>query len=210
MSEKDCIVGIAGGTASGKTTIVRRIKEKFGDDIVVINHDSYYKAHDDLSYEDRSRLNYDHPASFDTDLMIADVKKLKNNEEIDMPVYDYTVHNRSDATVHVVPKKVIIVEGILILENKELRDLMDIKVFVETDADERLMHRIRRDMVERARSIDSILTQYSETVKPMHEQFVEPSKKYADIIIPRGGENLTGISILQEHLNLVLSNGAGK
>ncbi|WP_029232791.1 uridine kinase [Butyrivibrio sp. VCB2006] len=205
MSDKVCIVGIAGGTASGKTTIVRRIKEKFGDDIVVINHDSYYKAHDDLSYEDRSRLNYDHPASFDTDLMISDVMKLKNNQEIDMPVYDYTVHNRSDATVHVVPKKVIIVEGILILENKELRDLMDIKVFVETDADERLMRRIRRDMVERARSIDSILTQYAETVKPMHEQFVEPSKKYADIIIPRGGENLTGISILQEHLNLVLN-----
>lgn len=205
MSDKICIVGIAGGTASGKTTIVRKIKEKFGDDIVVINHDSYYKAHDDLSYEDRSRLNYDHPESFDTDLMIADVKKLKNNEAIDMPVYDYTVHNRSDATVHVVPKKVIIVEGILILENKELRDLMDIKVFVETDADERLMRRIRRDMIERARSIDSILTQYTETVKPMHEQFVEPSKKYADIIIPRGGENLTGISILQEHLNLMLN-----
>ena len=205
MNEMICIVGIAGGTASGKTTIVRRIKEKFGDDIVVINHDSYYKAHDDLSYEDRSRLNYDHPESFDTDLMIQDVKKLKNNEPIDMPVYDYTIHNRADAIVHVVPKKVIIIEGILILENKELRDLMDIKVFVDTDADERLMRRIRRDMVERARSIESILTQYSETVKPMHEQFVEPSKKYADIIIPRGGENLTGISILQEHLNLVLN-----
>ncbi|WP_022779687.1 uridine kinase [Butyrivibrio sp. AE3009] len=205
MSEKICIVGIAGGTASGKTTIVRKIKENFGDDIVVINHDSYYKAHDDLSYEDRSRLNYDHPASFDTDLMIEDIKKLKNNQEIDMPVYDYTIHNRSDATVHVVPKKVIIVEGILILENKELRDLMDIKVFVETDADERLMRRIRRDMVERARSIDSILMQYRETVKPMHEQFVEPSKKYADIIIPRGGENTTGIGILQEHLKLVMS-----
>ncbi len=204
MSDKVCIVGIAGGTASGKTTIVRKIKEKFGDDIVVINHDSYYKAHDDLSYEDRSRLNYDHPESFDTDLMIEDVKKLKNNIAIDMPVYDYTVHNRSDATVHIVPKKVIIVEGILILENKELRDLMDIKVFVETDADERLMRRIRRDMMERARSIDSILTQYTETVKPMHEQFVEPSKKYADIIIPRGGENLTGISILQEHLKLMM------
>ncbi len=205
MSEKICIVGIAGGTASGKTTIVRKIKENFGDDIVVINHDSYYKAHDDLSYEDRSRLNYDHPASFDTDLMIEDIKKLKNNQAIDMPVYDYTIHNRSDATVHVVPKKVIIVEGILILENKELRDLMDIKVFVETDADERLMRRIRRDMVERARSIDSILMQYRETVKPMHEQFVEPSKKYADIIIPRGGENTTGIGILQEHLKLVMS-----
>lgn len=204
MSNKICIVGIAGGTASGKTTIVRKIKEEFGDDIVVINHDSYYKAHDDLSYEDRSRLNYDHPASFDTDLMIEDVKKLKENIPIDMPVYDYTIHNRSDATIHVVPKKVIIVEGILILENKELRDLMDIKVFVETDADERLMRRIRRDMLERARSIESILTQYTETVKPMHEQFVEPSKKYADIIIPRGGENVTGIRILQEHLKLMM------
>ncbi len=205
MSGKVCIVGIAGGTASGKTTIVRKIKEKFGDDIAVINHDSYYKAHNDLTYEDRSRLNYDHPASFDTDLMIEDVKKLKNNIEIDMPVYDYTIHNRSDATVHVVPKKVIILEGILILESKALRDLMDIKVFVDTDADERLMRRIRRDMIERARSIESILTQYTETVKPMHEQFVEPSKKYADIIIPRGGENTTGISILQEHLKLMMA-----
>ena len=204
MNDKVCIVGIAGGTASGKTTIVRMIKEKFGDDIVVINHDSYYKAHNDLSYEDRTRLNYDHPESFDTDLLIEDVKKLKNNIASDVPVYDYTIHNRADETVHVIPKKVIIVEGILILENKELRDLMDIKVFVETDADERLMRRIRRDMVERARSIDSILKQYTETVKPMHEQFVEPSKKYADIIIPRGGENLTGISILQEHLKLMM------
>lgn len=204
MNDKVCIVGIAGGTASGKTTIVRMIKEKFGDDIVVINHDSYYKAHNDLSYEDRTRLNYDHPESFDTDLLIEDVKKLKNNIAIDVPVYDYTIHNRADETVHVIPKKVIIVEGILILENKELRELMDIKVFVETDADERLMRRIRRDMVERARSIDSILKQYTETVKPMHEQFVEPSKKYADIIIPRGGENLTGISILQEHLKLMM------
>ncbi len=206
MSDKVCIVGIAGGTASGKTTIVRKIKEKFGDDIAVINHDSYYKAHDDLSYEDRSRLNYDHPASFDTDLMISDVKKLKENIPIDMPVYDYTIHNRADSTIHVVPKKVIILEGILILESRELRDLMDIKVFVDTDADERLMRRIRRDMIERARSIESILAQYTETVKPMHEQFVEPSKKYADIIIPRGGENLTGISILQEHLKLMMAD----
>ncbi len=205
MSDKVCIVGIAGGTASGKTTIVRKIKEKFGDDIAVINHDSYYKAHDDLTYEDRSRLNYDHPKAFDTNLMIEDVKKIKNNIAIDMPVYDYTIHNRSDETVHVMPKKVIILEGILILENAELRDLMDIKVFVDTDADERLMRRIKRDMVERARSIDSILVQYKETVKPMHEQFVEPSKKYADIIIPRGGENTTGINILIEHLKLMMA-----
>lgn len=204
MQGKICIVGIAGGTASGKTTIVRKIKENFGDDIVVINHDSYYKAHSDLSYEDRSKLNYDHPDSFDTQMMIEDVKKLKNNEEVDIPVYDFSVHNRADATVHIVPKNVIILEGILVLENKELRDLMDIKVFVDTDADERLMRRIRRDMVERARSIESILNQYADTVKPMHEQFIEPSKKYADIIIPRGGENLTGINILQQHIKSML------
>lgn len=200
MQGKICIVGVAGGTASGKTTIVRKIKENFGDDIVVINHDSYYKAHNDLSYEDRSKLNYDHPDSFDTQMMIEDVKKLKNNEEVDIPVYDFSVHNRADATVHIVPKNVII----LVLENKELRDLMDIKVFVDTDADERLMRRIRRDMAERARSIESILNQYADTVKPMHEQFVEPSKKYADIIIPRGGENVTGINILQQHIKSML------
>jgi len=204
MQGKICIVGVAGGTASGKTTIVRKIKENFGDDIVVINHDSYYKAHNDLSYEDRSKLNYDHPDSFDTQMMIEDVKKLKNNEEVDIPVYDFSVHNRADATVHIVPKNVIILEGILVLENKELRNLMDIKVFVDTDADERLMRRIRRDMAERARSIESILNQYADTVKPMHEQFVEPSKKYADIIIPRGGENVTGINILQQHIKSML------
>ncbi len=204
MTDKICIVGIAGGTASGKTTIVRKIKESFGDDIVVINHDSYYKAHNDLSYEDRTKLNYDHPDSFDTERMIEDVQKLKNNEEVDIPVYDFSIHNRVDATVHIIPKNVIIIEGILVLENKALRDLMDIKVFVDTDADERLMRRIRRDMEERARSIDSILTQYRDTVKPMHEQFIEPSKKYADIIIPRGGENLTGIAILQQHLKMML------
>ncbi|SFU87263.1 uridine kinase [Butyrivibrio sp. INlla21] len=204
MANKVCIVGIAGGTASGKTTIVRKIKESFGDDIVVINHDSYYKAHNDLSYEDRTRLNYDHPDAFDTERMIEDVKKLKNNEEVDIPIYDFSIHNRVDATVHIIPKNVIILEGILVLENKELRDLMDIKVFVDTDADERLMRRIIRDMSERARSIESILTQYRDTVKPMHEQFIEPSKKYADIIIPRGGENLTGIGILQQHLKLML------
>ena len=202
--DRICVVGIAGGSASGKTTIVSQIKEAFGDDIVVISHDSYYKAHDELPFDERSRLNYDHPNSFDTELMVEDIKKLKNNQEIDVPVYDYTIHNRTDQTVHVIPKKVIIVEGILILENADLRDMMDIKVFVETDADERLMRRIRRDVSERGRSVDSILNQYAQTVKPMHEQFVEPSKKYADLIIPRGGENLTGINILMEHLKSML------
>lgn len=206
MTDKICIVGIAGGTASGKTTIVRKIKESFGDDIVVINHDSYYKAHDDLSYEDRSKLNYDHPDAFDTDMMIEHIKMLKENKEVDIPVYDFSIHNRADSTVHVFPKKVIIVEGILVLENRELRDLMDIKVYVDTDADERLMRRITRDMAERARSIESILSQYRDTVKPMHEQFIEPNKKYADIIIPRGGENTTGIAILQQHLKMVMGD----
>ena len=201
---KVCIVGIAGGSASGKTTIVNRIREKFGDDIVVISHDSYYKAHNDLSYDERSRLNYDHPSSFDTERLIEDVKKLKNGEEVDIPVYDYAIHNRSEQTIHIKPKPVILLEGILILENKELRDLMDVKVFVDTDADERLMRRIRRDTIERARSVDSVLTQYAQTVKPMHEQFIEPSKKYADLIIPRGGENLTGINIFTEHLQTML------
>ena len=200
-----CIVGIAGGSASGKTTIVNRIKQTFGEDIVVISHDSYYKAHDELNYDQRARLNYDHPESFDTQLMIDDIKSLRKNHEIDIPVYDFTVHNRSkNETVHIVPKKVIIVEGILILENEQLRSLMDIKVFVDADADERLMRRMKRDMIERARSVESVLTQYEQTVKPMHEQFIEPSKKYADIIIPRGGENSTGIFILQEHLKHML------
>lgn len=198
--KKIFVVGVAGGSASGKTTIVNRIKEYFGTDITVISHDSYYKAHDEMPYEERCKLNYDHPDSFESDKMAEDVRKLIKGNEIQMPVYDYTIHNRSKETVTVEPRQVIIVEGILILENKELRDLMDVKIYVDTDADERLMRRIKRDMKERARSIESILSQYSETVKPMHEEFVEPSKKYADVIIPRGGENTAGIAMLQEYL----------
>lgn len=199
------VVGVAGGSASGKTTIVKRIEEYFGEDIVVLGHDSYYKAHDDMSFEERSQLNYDHPNSFDTERMAEDVRKLIKGQAVDIPVYDYTIHNRSDRTEHIEPKNVIIIEGILILENKELRDLMDAKIYVDTDADERLMRRIRRDMVERGRSIDSILDQYADTVKPMHEEFIEPSKRYADVIIPRGGENVTGITMLQEYLKHLLS-----
>lgn len=198
--KKTCVVGVAGGSASGKTTIVNKIREYFGSDIVVISHDSYYKAHNDMPFSERCKLNYDHPESFETTKMAEDVRQLMAGNSIEMPIYDYTIHNRSDETVLIEPRKVIIVEGILILENKELRDLMDVKVYVDTDADERLMRRIKRDMQERARSIDSILEQYSETVKPMHEEFVEPSKKYADVIIPRGGENQAGINMLQEYL----------
>ncbi len=196
MSEKICVLGVAGGSASGKTTIINKLQDFFGEDIAVISHDSYYKAHPEMSYEERSQLNYDHPDSFESDRMAEDVRKLIKGYAIDMPVYDYVIHNRSDQTIRIEPKTVIVMEGILILENKELRDLMDIKIFVDTDADERLMRRIKRDMIERGRSIESIIDQYAKTVKPMHEEFVEPSKKHADIIIPRGGENEAGIEML--------------
>ena len=204
MKKDICIVGIAGGSASGKTTIVNNIKELFQNDIELISHDNYYLSNDDKTMEERVKLNYDHPSSFDTDKMIEDVKKLKAGEIIYRPVYDYTQHTRAEEVVEVHPKKVIILEGILILEDPRLRDLMDIKVFVDTDADERLMRRILRDTQERGRTVESVLNQYVTTVKPMHEQFVKPSKKYADIIIPRGGENKIGIHILQEHLKLML------
>ena len=154
-----------------------------------------------MSFEERSKLNYDHPDSFESDRMAEDVRKLIKGYAIDMPVYDYVNHNRSEETIRIEPKTVIVMEGILILENKELRDLMDIKIFVDTDADERLMRRIQRDMIERGRSIESIIGQYSDTVKPMHEEFVEPSKKHADIIIPRGGENAAGLDMLITYMN---------
>ncbi|MCD8036538.1 MAG: uridine kinase [Clostridiales bacterium] len=199
-----CIIGIAGGTASGKTTIVNKLKQLFENDVELISHDCYYKAHDDMPYEERAKLNYDHPSSFDTDRMIEDIIALKQGKTIYRPVYDFSIHNRVPETVKVEPKKVILVEGILIFENKQLRDLMDIKIFVDTDADERLMRRIVRDMKYRGRTIESIINQYQATVKPMHEEFVEPSKKYADIIIPRGGENVAAMSILEGHLNIML------
>ena len=196
MKKDICIVGIAGGSASGKTTIVNNIKELFQNDIELISHDNYYLSNDDKTMEERVKLNYDHPSSFDTYKMIEDVKKLKEGEIIYRPVYDYTQHTRAKEVVEVHPKKVIILEGILILEDPRLRDLMDIKVFADTDADERLMRRILRDTQERGRTVESVLNQYVTTVKPMHEQFVEPSKKYADIIMPEGGQNEVAIDIV--------------
>lgn len=198
------VIGVAGGTASGKTTIVNIIKEYFGEDIELINHDCYYKAQDDLSFEERTKQNYDHPNSFDTMRMVEDVLALKSGKVIERPVYDYTMHTRAKETVTVYPKKILMLEGILILEDERLRKLMDLKIFVDTDADERLMRRITRDMAERGRSVESVLTQYRDTVKPMHEQFVEPSKKYADIIIPRGGENTAAVSILKHYFHAIL------
>lgn len=198
------IVGIAGGSASGKTTIIRQLKDTFQNDITVISHDYYYWAHDDLPLEARAKLNYDHPRSFETSKLISDINELKNGRAVDIPIYDFTLHTRKKETLRIEPKPVILVEGILILEDKNLRELMDLKVFVDADADERLLRRILRDTKERGRSVESILTQYISSVKPMHEEFVEPSKKYADVIIPRGGKNEPAVKMLIEYLHTML------
>lgn len=200
MSGKVMIIGIAGGTGSGKTTITRRLVQRFGKDVSVVYHDNYYKAHHGMTYEERARLNYDHPNAFDTDLLIRDLRELKDGKEIYCPVYDYTIHDRSEKTVKVSPSKVIIVEGILIFENKELCDLMDIKIFVDTDADVRILRRIVRDVRDRGRTLESVIDQYLTTVKPMHEQFVEPSKRNADIIIPQGGHNKVAMDMVMERV----------
>lgn len=202
--EKVIVIGIAGGTGSGKSTMVNRIKEEFADQITMLSHDYYYKRHD-IPFEERNKLNYDHPNAFDTDLMIEHVKALKEWKEIERPVYDFTIHNRVDETVTVKPAKVIVVEGILIFENKELRDLCDIKVYVDTDADVRILRRILRDVNQRGRTLDSVVTQYLTTVKLMHEQFVEPSKKFADIIVPEGGYNLVALEMLNERIHALLN-----
>ena len=200
------IVAIAGGSASGKSTIVKIIAEKFKDDLVVVGHDNYYRAHDDIDFEERKLLNYDHPQAFDTDLFCEDLKKLLAGLEIDMPLYDYKIHTRSKETIKLRAKKIILIEGILVLYDKKIRELTDTKVFVDADSDIRLKRRILRDTVERGRSLESCLTQYIEQVKPMHEKYVEPSKKYADIIIPRGAKNTKGIEILSKHIDNMIGN----
>ena len=199
------VIGVAGGTGSGKSTLVKRLQEAFcNEDVVTICHDFYYKAHPELTYEERTRLNYDHPDAFDTWLMIEHIKALKEGKAVECPTYSFIEHNRADKTLRLEPSKVIIVDGILIFENKELRDIMDIKVFVDTDADVRLARRILRDVRERGRSMESVISQYSSTVKPMHEQFVEPSKRHADIIIPEGGFNSVAVSMLISNIRSIL------
>ena len=225
------LIGIAGGTGSGKTTLADKLVESFGrDEVSILRHDNYYKRHDDIpfeeraklnydhhdnyykrqvgkTYEERTRVNYDHPDAFDTDLLCQHILELKAGKSIEMPVYDYAMQNRSDKTILVHPAPVIVLEGILLFVEKDLCDLMDIKVFVDTDADVRILRRILRDVKERGRSLDSVVTQYLTTVKPMHEQFVEPSKRRADVIIPEGGQNTVALEMLIErvrkHLNLV-------
>ncbi len=174
--------------------------ERFGSEVTVLYHDNYYKARHDLTYDERVRLNYDHPDAFDTDRMIEDLARLKRGETIECPLYDYTIYDRSDQILIVRPTRVIIVEGILIFHSKALRDLMDIKLFVDADADERILRRIVRDVKERGRSLDSVISQYLQTVKPMHEAFVEPSKRYADVIIPEGGMNQVAVDMVMNRV----------
>lgn len=202
---KVTVIGVAGGTGSGKSTLVKRLQEAFvGDDVATLCHDYYYKAHDDLTYDERTRLNYDHPQAFDTDMMVEHIKALKENVAVSRPVYSFVDHNRTGETITVKPSKVIIVDGILIFENRELRDLMDMKVYVDTDADIRLARRILRDVCDRGRSMQSVIDQYVTTVKPMHDEFVEPSKKYADVIIPEGGFNSVAVSMLIQNIRSLI------
>ncbi|PKM52239.1 MAG: uridine kinase [Firmicutes bacterium HGW-Firmicutes-7] len=200
------IIGIAGGTGSGKTTLVNKLNEALGDEVLTLTHDYYYKAYSHLPFEERALLNYDHPNAFDTESFVQDLIKLKEGISIERPCYDFSRHTRSKETVIEIPKKVIIVEGILIFENIELRNLFDIKVFVDTDADVRIIRRLLRDVKERGRELDSVVSQYLNTVKIMHEEFVEPSKKYADIIIPQGGYNKVACAMLLDRIRVLLIN----
>ena len=206
MSEGPVIIGVTGGSGSGKTSVCREIFKQFqGKSIMMLEHDSYYKDQSHMSFEERLETNYDHPLAFDTDLLIEQLKQLMAGEAVDIPVYDYTNHTRSEEVIHQEPKEVIILEGIMILENQRLRDLMDIKIFVDTDDDLRIIRRIQRDMTERGRSLDSIIDQYIGVVKKMHEQFIEPTKKYADVIIPEGAHNTVAIDLMVSKIRMILN-----
>jgi uridine kinase len=202
-SRPPVVIGVAGGSGSGKTTVVRRIVESLGpDQVTVLEHDRYYRDRNDLRLEERAALNYDHPDALETDLLVEHVRELKAGHTIEVPLYDFTRHARRADTHTVAPRKAIIVEGILIFTDRPLRDLMDVKVFVDADADTRFIRRMKRDLAERGRSVDSVVEQYLGTVKPMHFEFVEPTKRYADLIIPVGGHNAVAIDMM---LSLVRS-----
>ena len=204
MELNPIIIGIAGGTGSGKSTLADNIRKEFANNITMLSHDYYYKSNSHLSFDERKKLNYDHPDAFDTDLLIEHLNKLKKGEVIYRPNYSFVTHLREEQTVEVVPKKVILLDGILIFENKELRDMMDIKIFVDTDADIRFIRRLVRDVSDRGRTLESVIEQYTTTVKPMHEQFVEPSKKYADIIVPEGGYNHVALNMIIEKIRSII------
>ena len=200
------IIGIAGGTGSGKTTVVRRIAKALPPHCAaVIPLDSYYNDTSDMTPEERRQINFDHPDAFDWKLLTEHIKKLKNGEAIEQPTYSYIESNRQKETIHVEPKPVIIIEGIMTLHYKKLRDMMDLKIFVDTDSDVRLIRNIRRDVVERGRTVDMVLDRYEKVLKPMHEQFIEPTKKFADLIVPWGGDNRTGINILRTYIEGIVT-----
>lgn len=208
--KRPIIIGVTGGSGSGKTTVSQAIyHELAGKSIMIIAQDTYYNDQAEMSMDERKAVNYDHPLAFDTDLLISDLTKLLHNESIEMPVYNYAQFTRSEETIHTEPREVIILEGILILDDPRLRDLMDIKVFVDTDDDIRIIRRIQRDMVERGRSLQSVIDQYLATVKPMYHQFIEPTKRYADIIVPEGGENTVAIDLLTTKVRDILSHHEG-
>ena len=190
------VIGIAGGTGSGKTTLTDKLAESFAPNVTVLRHDDYYKAHDDMTYEERTHLNYDEPSAFDNDLFTSHLRELKEGRAIECPVYDYTVHNRSPKTVTVEPNKVMIVEGILIFADPRVCDMFDVKVFVDTDPDTRLIRRIRRDVSERGRTLESVLSQFENTVKPMHDKYVQPSRAAADIVVLDGGQNRVAYELI--------------
>jgi uridine kinase len=204
MSTKPVIIGVAGGTGSGKTTIAKKLVEQFSESVVYLEQDSYYKDQSHLPFEERIKTNYDHPLAFDNDLLYQHLLQLKTYQPVQKPVYDYARHTRAKESVHLEPKDVIILEGILILEDERLRNLMDIKIFVDTDADVRILRRIDRDIKERGRDLDSVINQYLTVVRPMHMQFIEPSKRYADIIIPEGGHNQVAINLLVNQIRTYL------
>ncbi len=205
MTKKPIVIGVAGGTGSGKTTVAREIYRKFKDkSILMIEQDAYYKDQTHKTMEERIKTNYDHPLAFDNDLLLEQVQKLLSYEKIEKPVYDYANHTRSKKVITVDPKEVIILEGILILEDERLRDLMDIKLFVDTDADVRIIRRLMRDIEERGRTLDSVIDQYTSVVRPMHLQFVEPTKRYADVIVPEGGQNRVAIDLMVTKIRTIL------
>ena len=205
------IIGIAGGTGSGKTTVVKKIVQALPPHYVaVVPLDSYYDDTSDLTDEERRHINFDHPDAFDWKLLVKQIHQLRNGEAIEQPTYSYILSNRLPETVHVEPKPVIIIEGIMTLINKKLRDMMDLKIFVDTDSDERLIRNIQRDVVERGRTVDMVINRYLDVLKPMHEQFIEPTKKYADLIIPQGGENLKGIGILCKYIEGLVPDKEGE
>ncbi|CAM3934373.1 uridine kinase [Mesobacillus thioparans] len=205
MDRKPVVIGVAGGSGSGKTSVTKAIYDSFkSQSILMIEQDYYYKDQSHLPMEERLKTNYDHPLAFDNDLLIEHIQKLLRHEAVEKPVYDYAIHTRSSEVIHVEPKDVIILEGILILEDERLRDLMDIKLYVDTDADLRIIRRLLRDIKERGRSMDSVIEQYVNVVRPMHNQFIEPTKRYADVIIPEGGHNHVAIDLMVTKIQTIL------